>query len=266
MTRPLLLTAALLTSGCGALNPSPVTADEGKGPGGAAARARNEDYIRGDRFAKLVLEVDSVAGFEPREASANAIVSQLQALLAKGGGITVAKQSGLPSKGADHAWTFEELDALAKETFDAAVPADTIKMHALFLDGHSADDTSGGKVLGLAWAQTHLVIFKKTIEDGCRAGLTGLLAEKVCEDAEKGVWLHEVGHLLGLVNNGLPMVTPHADADHPAHDASEGCVMFWAYETGGLLDELRTRVTGGNSSPLEFDAQCKADLAAVRDR
>lgn len=264
----LLFTSTLLCAACGESPFRSPVADGGVGADGGDTRPRPrfEDYIRGDRFTKLVLELDYVAGQEPRSASEAKVVETLSGVLSKPGGITFARHAQIASRGAGHAWSFSELDTLAKEIFDVPVEPDTTKMHVLFVDGHSDQDSQGGKVLGLAWAHTHLVIFKKTIEDACRAGLTGGLAERVCEDAEKGVWVHELGHLLGLVDNGLAMATPHSDPSHPAHDRSDACVMYWAYDTGNFLDELRSRVIGGTASPLDFDEACRADIAAVRNR
>jgi hypothetical protein len=230
--------------------------------GDSGPQARFQDYIRSDRFPKLLLEVDSVPGYEPRSSSQDAVVQSLGDLLARPGAVSASGTASLGARGVDHAWTFADLDALATATFDLPADSDTIKMHILFVDGHSAEDSQNGKILGLAWAHTHLVVFKQTIEDTCR----GLLAEQVCADAEQGVWMHEIGHLLGLVDNGLPMVTPHKDPAHGAHDQSDACIMFWAYETGDLLDEIRARVTGGNTSKLDFDAACRNDIAAVRNR
>jgi hypothetical protein len=272
MIRP-LVTATLcfalvpLLSGCESLAPRADAGTGGESPeGGGAIRPRFEDYIRGDRFPRLVLEIDAVDGFQPRASSQTGITSSLAALVSKPGGITVSASVSLTSVGPDHAWTFSELQGLATSTFDLVAPNDTIKMHVLFVDGHSADDTQNGKILGLAWAHTHLVIFKQTIEGSCRTGVPPLLADQVCADAEQGVWTHEIGHILGLVDNGLPMVTPHSDPAHGAHDHSNSCVMYWAYDTGSVLDEIRTRLTGGNTSQLDFDAECKNDIAAVRDR
>jgi hypothetical protein len=234
--------------------------------GGSDSRPRFEDYIRGDRFPKLLLEIDSVPGFEPRPSSQDAVVQALGTLLSRPAAVSASGTSSPSySKGADYAWTLAELDALATSTFDLAVGPETIKMHILFVDGHSAEDNPNGKTLGLAWAHTHLVVFKKTIEDTCRSGVTGTLAENVCADAEQGVWMHEIGHLLGLVDNGLPMVTPHKDPTHGAHDQNNACIMFWAYETGDVLDEIRSRLLGGNTSKLDFDDACKNDIAAVRN-
>jgi hypothetical protein len=239
----------------------------GGGPpdGGGTTRPRFEDYIRGDRFPKLVLEIDSAPGVEPRPSSQTAVVDALIGLLSKPGGIAASGTTSLTPAGTDHAWTFTELQALATSSFDLPAEGDAIKMHILFVDGHSADDTQNGKILGLAWAHTHLVIFKQTIENSCRSGTPPLLVEQVCADAEQGVWTHEIGHLLGLVDNGLPMASPHSDPTHGAHDQSSSCVMYWAYETGDVLDEIRSRLIGDNTSKLDFDAACKNDVAAVRD-
>jgi hypothetical protein len=255
-----------LLGGCETLAPRADAGTGGDSPdGGSTIRPRYEDYIRGDRFPKLVLEIDSVPGLEPRPSSTAGVIDAIDALVSKPGGISSAT-SPLSSAGADHAWTFAELQQLATSTFDLAAPSDTIKMHVLFVDGHSADDTQNGKILGLAWAHTHLVVFKQTIESSCRTGVPSVLAEQVCADAEQGVWTHEIGHILGLVDNGLPMVTPHSDPEHVAHDHSSSCVMFWAYDTGSVLDEIRSRVIGGSASQLDFDAECRNDVAAVRDR
>lgn len=257
----LIAPLVVLAASCGGLVP-PSSSDV---PDAGAARPRYVDYLRGDRFPKLVIEVDSVQGMAPRSTSSDAVVQTLKGVLEKPGGITVKQTDSLSSKGTDHAWTNAELDELARSTFDPTLPADTISMHVLFVDGHSAEDSSNGKILGLAWAHTHVVIFKQTIEASCRSGLSGLLAERVCEDAEQGVWTHELGHLLGLVDNGVPMIDPHADSAHPAHDSSRDCVMYWAWETGSFLDELRARVTNSSTAPLQFDAECQKDLEAVRN-
>ena len=227
--------------------------------------SRVEGYIRADQYARLVLEIDSVPGFGPRAAAQGGLIARLGPILDKPGGISAVADDALGAVGASHVWTFAELDALAGATFDLAVPADTTKMHVLFVDGGYEADTSSSKVLGIAWANTHVVMFKQTVEEIC-ASAPSLVREQVCEAAEEGVWTHETGHLLGLVDNGLPMVTDHEDGAHSGHDQDDGCVMYWAYEGQGLVDLFVTRILGGNDAKLDFDEACKADLAAVRNR
>jgi hypothetical protein len=173
----------------------------------------------------------------------------------------------ISSRGADHAWTFGELQQLADEQNDLVLAGDAIAIHIMFVDGHSADDSDSGKVLGLAWSNRHLVMFKQTIEVLCAAdSIPPLLRDRLCAGAELSIWTHEVGHVIGLVDNGLPMVADHKDGDHGAHDQSDDCVMYWAYEGDAVIGKLRDRIAGGGADSLGFDDACLADIAAVRQR
>lgn len=51
---------------------------------------------------------------------------------------------------------------------------------------------------------------------------------------EQSTLVHEMGHALGLVNNGIPMKIPHQDVDHGSHTKNANCVMHWQNE--GLSD------------------------------
>lgn len=245
--------------------------DDGSGPPDAdtGGLPRHSLLIRGEPFASLVVEVDSVPGLEPDERNQDDLAALLAGLVDKPGGVTVARDGALVSRGADHAWTFAELMEMADASFDRALPDDAIAIHAMFIDGHSADDSDQGVVLGLAWSHTHIAIFEQTIQDICAgSALPPLLAERQCRGAELAIWTHEVGHLLGLVDNGLPMVNDHRDPDpqHGAHDASDACVMYWAYEGEALFDLIGDQLLGGGDAEVPFDQACLDDLAAERAR
>lgn len=264
-----LLIAISLSLGCGT---EAAKGNQDSGPFDDADAALEIDeqsrvsrYIRSDVSSQLILEIDSVPGFEPRAAAEGNVLGQLDQLLDKPGGISAVHDGALVSKGEDHAWTDEELFQLADETFDLAVDESTIKMHILFVDGHSARNTGSGVILGLAWANTHLVMFKQSIEEICAGPLTPpLLRDALCESAEFSIWLHEVGHVIGLVNTGLSMAKDHQDVEHGGHDVSDQCVMYWAYEGDAVVNQLRDRIIGGNNDLLAFDEECLADVAAVR--
>lgn len=232
------------------------------GTDGGTTRPRWERYIRGDVDTRLVIELDYVPGAEPRAAAEADLIARLSTLLDKPDGIEIVHDDVLESRGADHAWTFEELDALARESFDDESPPGTVTMHVMWLDGHDADDSAMGSTLGLAWGSTHIVMYQSTIEDSCD-GL--VLREQVCASAQRSIWLHEVGHVIGLVDNGLAMTSDHRDPAHGAHDIDEGCIMYWAFEGRAGVDVVRERITGGGAM-IDFDDACLADIAAVRDR
>ncbi|HEU5060066.1 MAG TPA: hypothetical protein VFU21_26220, partial [Kofleriaceae bacterium] len=230
---------------------------------------RHSLLIRGAPFASLVVEVDSVPGLEPDEQNQDDLDALLATLVDKPAGIEIVRDGALDSRGADHAWTFAELMELADATFDRPMPDDAIAVHTMFIDGHSADDGDGGVILGIAWSHTHIAIFEETIRDMCAgSALPPLLAARQCRGAELAIWTHEVGHLLGLVDNGLPMEADHRDPDpdHGAHDASDACVMYHAYEGEALFDLIGDQLLGGGGAEVPFDQACLADLAAERAR
>jgi hypothetical protein len=254
---------------CGEPGPDPGT-DAGRdgsiAPGqdaGPGLAPRHERYISSATDTRLVIELDYVDGSLPRAGAEDDLIARLSTLLDKPDGIEIVHDDVLTSRGGDHAWTFEELRTLAAESFDDDGPAGTIAMHVMWIDGHSADDTASGRVLGLAWGHRFIAMFHDTLEDACTSSL--LMQEAVCRSSQYLVWLHEVGHTIGLVDNGLAMVTDHKDDAHGAHDASDQCLMYWAFEGESGVGLLRDRLLGGGPM-IDFDAQCLADVAAVRDR
>lgn len=260
-----------LAAGCGGRGDDDGGGGDGGDVGGPDADTeglpRYSLLVRDDIFGSLVIEIDAVPGMESREATDERLADLLPELVDKPDGVTAVRDGAIASRGADHAWTFAELQELAEDSFDLATAPDTIKLHMMYLDGHSELDGDGGVILGLAWSHTHLAMFKQTIEEYC-ATVPLLLREEVCAGAELSIATHEVGHLLGLVDNGLPMVEDHRDpdAERGRHDASDACVMYYAYEGEALFDTLTEQLTGGGNAEIGFDDACLADLAAERAR
>jgi hypothetical protein len=261
--------AAPVAAGCGG------SGGDGGDDGGGGERAdahpsglaRYSLLVRGEPYAAMVVEIDAVPGMEPFTQNVNRLPAVLDELVDKPAGIAVELDGQLDSLGADYAWTFGELTALAEASFDRELPSGSIGIHILFVDGHSAEDTGEGVILGLAWGHTHVAMFKQTIEKYCAStAIPPLLREDLCRGAELSIWIHELGHVLGLVDNGLPMVEPHRDAEHGAHDQSDDCVMYWAYQGEALFDTLAERLISGGNDVLPFDQACLADLAAERAR
>lgn len=234
------------------------------GGNGGSDAARIERYIRADAASRLVIEVDAVPDYQPYASTGGRLVEGLAEVLDKPDGIEVVMDGDIEPRGDDHTWSRDELFALADRTDDLEVPAGTAKMHVIFVDGEGESD-SGNGVLGLAWDHRQIVIFKQTLEQSCDSGTLPIRQQRLCENAELSVLTHEVGHTIGLVDNGLPMVSDHADPEHPHHDVDDSCVMYWAYEGERLFDRLTSRLMGGNDKPLGFDAACKEDIADLRD-
>jgi len=82
---------------------------DGDGSGGPDADTgglpRCSLLIRGEPFASLVVEVDSVPGMEPDESNQDDLATLLDSLVDKPAGVAVVQDGALDSRGADHAWT-----------------------------------------------------------------------------------------------------------------------------------------------------------------
>jgi len=225
-----------------------------------------EQLIGASPYPRLVIEVDYVPGRAPRQSSSDQLAAVLEAVLDKPGGVEIVLDQELDSVGSDHAWTLAERTALATATFDLPVPDDTIKIHALFVDGHAAeDDRMQTVLLGVAWGHESIMMWRDTLDAGCEALVVGALVEQLCAEAEFLIWQHEVGHVVGLVDADLPMVVDHLDPTPGAgkHDVSHDCVMYRAYEGLDALDAVLDRLLGG-APPIELDANCLADIDAAK--
>lgn len=232
------------------------------------------EYLRADNYSKLVMEIDSVATAAPDQNAQAHVQAVLSELLDKPGGVEIVRDQVLDSRGSQYSWTLEELGVLVSQSFDLEVEEGVLKMHAVFLDGSYAGDSGDNHILGLAWGDyRHFVIFKEKLKELCSTGIyanmTSADGQALCENSESAVWLHEVGHLLGLVNKGVASTSDHEDKDHPGHTKSEESVMHWSYELSasgsGIMDQIYKRIMVGRTEPLDFGASCEADLAAVRE-
>jgi hypothetical protein len=277
--------AALMLAGCGLFGSSseagPDAHADAEGDGGGSGEARDasaprpdappvsalparvRDTIRSDEFTRLVLEVDVVEGMAPRDGVEGQITELFADILDKPDGIEAVRDDVLAPRGSDHAWSFEELRALAEETFNLEVDEATTVLHTLWVDGRSDRDGDSGVILGLQFGR-HIVMFKETIDTVCSRAALPLNREQTCRGTERAIWIHEIGHAIGLVDNGLPMVEDHKDAERGAHSRHPDCVMYWAYTGEALADRVLSSILG-ETPELGFDAHCLADIAAVRD-
>lgn len=259
------------STGAGSTSIAGDTASSSGAPGdttGAMPSGPDLPYalLRRDPYPRLVVEVDAVGGHEPYPQNPDRIATTLAQLVDKPGGVEVIADGVLKPVGADHAWTAEERFALGEARFDLALPPDTIAIHVMFVDGYASEDDATGRVtIGHAWANRQIMIYKQRITEGCQGLIVGDLTEALCQQTEFLLWQHELGHVLGLVEFGLPMQTDHRDPEHGPHDIDPACLMHWSYDgidlLGAVLDEL---VMG--APPVELDAACLADLAAGRGR
>ncbi len=226
-------------------------------------------YVTDTVAKSLAFEIDYVTGRTPNAQSVAGLVDRLTALngtghMRKPGGVTATNDDAIPAHTeANHAYTSGELAALVSANKDMHSEGTVAAAYVLYVDGHHTDDGPDGKVLGLAYGGDRIVMFKDTITAACES-LLPLVRDRVCALAEASVLVHEFGHLMGLVNNGLPMAMNHQDTAHGAHDVKQDCIMYWTVNSSASVAALADYVGGGGTDVAPFDSACLADLAAAQ--
>jgi hypothetical protein len=218
----------------------PTAADDGsQGPPGAFART----LLRPHPATGLVLERAAQAGATLSQSAVNrsaGVVSE-----AAGKPVDVRPMRSLSSSDTD--WTAEEIRAAADGAAVVAQGGGRAVVRLLVLQGtfEGRDD-----VLGVAVRGDVLALFA----DNIAGAATPLVSRSSIEDA---VLLHELGHVLGLVD--LARDTGRADKEHPGHSTNSASVMYWAVESSLVGQVLH------GPPPRDFDAQDRADLVALRN-
>ena len=210
-------------------------------------------FVRGAPFSKVVIEVGSTKSAAPSQAAISHLTSVMGNLLDKSGGVTVVTDA--PVDDPSGALSIDQVAAIEDASRTQYSQGDTAVFYYLVVSTNSTDDTSSGSILGEAYRPSAMVVFQKTIDAN-----SGALGQPSRDVVESTVVAHEFGHILGLVNTGTPMQTPHEDSAHPKHDANNACLMYWANNSSAGLANLLT----GGTVP-DYDANCRADLAALKN-
>ena len=229
----------------------PSTVIAGTPPPPAAESPQQETAANGDAgsFARqilagggeIVVEVIAQQSAMPRQSTIAHVAETLQEVSGKPVASTVAGAAAP----LDDVWTADEVRAAADASGTPQSDGRAV-LHIVFVHGrwHESDT-----VLGVAVRGDTAAIFVDAVEEAA----SPLVGPGAIEEA---VTMHEVGHLLGLVD--LFLNTGRADPDHPGHSSNRSSVMYWAVESTLITDVL----TGG--PPRDFDADDLRDLATIR--
>lgn len=202
------------------------------------------DFLSDRNYDKLVLEIQAVGGFHPDSQTIAALQTFLEQRLHKPGGISIVLTS-IASPGKT-AYSQADIEAIEKASRTQKTKEGTLTAYLLCLDGDYASNTGNTKALGIAYANTAMAIFEKTIRD-----YSGGLGEPSTATLETTVIEHEIGHLFGLVNSGTPLRSAHDDGSH--HCTNTNCLMYHQVETTDIVANLLNGVP-------ELDADCINDL------
>jgi len=212
------------------------------------------DYLDDATYTRLLVEVDYVRGAKPSQAALDMLEARLNERLSKPGGIEIRLDDELAPGGGTR--SINQIARLEDRHRDAYKGDGRAVFYVLYVDGRSDADTRDSFVLGAAYSGSSVVMFQDAIREAAK-GLP--LATAPASSIEKAVLVHELGHILGLVNNHLPMVRPHEDPQHRTHSSSSNSVMFWAVERSNIVNLLG----GRTEPPNQFDQDDIADMRAA---
>jgi hypothetical protein len=207
--------------------------------GGPGALAR--DLLQPGAAGTDVLEVE----YQPTAAPDAHAFDHVRNTMATVSGKAI-KVTRVAIGGGGQDWSSGQLRALADESTQQQQGHGQAVIHVLYLHGSYSGDTS---VLGITVRADVIAVFK----DQVASAATPVASAATVEDA---VTMHEVGHVLGLVD--LVLHTGRADPAHPGHSTNRQSVMYWAVDS-----DLFSQVLNG-PPPVDYDRADLADLATIR--
>jgi len=205
--------------------------------------ASANELLSASKFKSLVIEVQYMPGYAPDATAINHLQSFISTHLNKPNGITVVTKE-IPAS-TNTTLSRNEIADIEKNNRAVYSGGDQIAIYILYTNGGFTDANS----LGIAYRNTSIAILGKKLHEN-----SGGIGRPSRAKLEATVLEHEVGHLLGLVDIGSPMQTPHKANGN--HCNNQGCLMYFSAETTDIAGFLIT----GNIPSL--DANCIADLRA----
>lgn len=191
---------------------------------------------KGSQLLWSILEDNLNKVFSVRKQDVNVIVPK-----------TLDKMKPIPVQNKKE-WTAQEIHTLSASHCSSNTDK---KIHfcTIFLSGHfkESDQVKETTIAVSLNGTTVIAIFKDVIYSMSDASAPKLLKKFLGPFAEQATLVHEMGHALGAVDNGVKMHADHHDSSHPKHSTDQKCVMFWKIE---VVDDLkvfiRNLITSGS--------------------
>lgn len=141
-------------------------------------------------------------------------------------------------------WTTSELLTLGASVSPADVVTNNkATVTVVFLNG-LFEGNSG--ILGVHFSgRGFAFVFKDVV-----ASVGGTAADQ--RYVEQGTVVHEIGHVVGFVNNGVPLTSAYEDPAHLRHSSNTNCVMHWTVESAtSILSFLTNNILANRLNLFE---------------
>ena len=199
------------------------------------------ELLSADPYTAIVVEISYMPGFAPEEATGIELTNFLQGFLDKPGGVSIELHPIAAS--GKSSLSLADIIAIEKKNRTIFTSRKTISVHALITDTRYKEKG----IFGLSYWNTSVCIFGQPMYS-----IAGGVGQVSRQRVMSTTLLHEVGHLLGLVDQGSPMQEHHKDATHGPHCATNTCLMYYGIAAGSSI---------GTGSP-QLDQHCRDDLRA----
>ncbi len=211
-------------------------------PGGLVLACLNSS-----QFDELVIEVDYEENQKPTPETLDLMVERIGSVCQKD---SIRIELFLTDFNHEGKWSNEEIRLKGRETrAHNAMNDNQLRFHFMFPSGSHQDES----VLGVAVDASTTMIFIDRIKES-----ENFVQRPSWENIESAVTIHELGHLLGLVNLVYTSNIDHEDPEHPGHSSNEDSVMYWAIDSSDIANIIF------GTLPNDFDSDDKEDLSNLQ--
>jgi hypothetical protein len=168
------------------------------------------------------------------------------------------KEMKLLSKQSRSSWTAQDIWDLAESVVTGYSSSPKAEFYIFFVKGYlSEEGKNESSVIGASLTNTPIIVVFKDVV--ISTGASSSLVKYV----EQTTLVHEFGHAMGFVNNGVPQSTNHQDTAHGHHCLNNDCVMYWLNEgSADLISFVQKYMTTGD--PVMFGPECLNDAKSFK--
>ena len=211
-----------------------------------------KSYLQDSKYKRVIIEIDYVEDYRPSAQAQDILRNRIDRYCDKTEE-TVIFQDAISTSQTQY--TDDDITNLEERhrTYDKT--SSDIVIYILYLNGEYSKNDN---VLGLAYGPSSMAIFKEKIDS---ISIPVWAINQVdSTDYEASVLVHELGHLLALVNINYNSERNH-ESVYQHHCVHEECVMYHSVESASIVNLVTQE---SPKPPSDFCNDCKDDLSKLK--